>query len=56
LASLYDPLAMNPALLKLHSVLDRLVDKAFGAGKLLDSNEERLSILLEQYKKISGGS
>ena len=46
LAEHYNPLAMDPALLKAHAELDKVVDKAFGATKALKSNEERLQVLL----------
>ena len=53
LAEHYNPLAMSPALLKAHAVLDRVVDKAFGAKKPLHSNEERLTLLFERYAEMT---
>lgn len=53
LAEHYNPLAMSPALLKAHAVLDRVVDKAFGAKKPLHSNEERLTLLFECYAEMT---
>lgn len=53
LADHYNPLAMDPALLKAHAGLDRVVDKAFGAKKTLTSNEERLRVLFERYAELT---
>ena len=53
LADLYDPLAMNPDLLKLHATLDKAVDLAFGAIGPLSSNEGRLDLLLKNYRSMS---
>jgi hypothetical protein len=53
LASLYDPLAMKPDLLKLHASLDKSVDKIFGLGESSPTNEQRLEILLGRYKQLS---
>ena len=52
LADLYNPLAMDPALLKAHGNLDKLVDKAFGASGAVHSNTERERTLFEQYLKL----
>jgi hypothetical protein len=53
LAEIYNPLGMNPILIKAHESLDKLVDKAFGAKKPLSSNVERESLLFEQYLTLS---
>jgi hypothetical protein len=53
LADHYNPLAMDPALLKAHAALDKVVDKAFGAVKTLRSNEERLQVLFERYAEMT---
>lgn len=55
LADHYNPLAMDPALLKAHAALDKVVDKAFGATRLLKSNEERQAILFERYAEMITG-
>jgi hypothetical protein len=55
LADHYNPLAMAPELLKAHAVLDKVVDKAFGAIKVLKSNEERQAILFERYSEMTTG-
>lgn len=54
LADHYNPLAMDPALLRAHDALDRVVDKAFGATRSLRSNEERQAILFERYQELAG--
>ena len=53
LADMYNPLAMAPSLLKAHRVLDRAVDRAFGAKKPLETNEERLAILFKRYQEMT---
>lgn len=53
LADLYNPLAMSPQLIKAHDNLDKLVDKAFGAKKPLESNVQRETLLFEQYLAIT---
>ena len=53
LADMYNPLAMAPSLLKAHRVLDRAVDRAFGAKKPLETNEERLALLFKRYQEIT---
>ena len=53
LADMYNPLAMAPSLLKAHRVLDRVVDRAFGAKKPLETNEERLALLFKRYQEMT---
>ena len=53
LADMYNPLAMAPSLVKAHRALDRAVDRAFGARKALETNEERLAILFKRYKEMT---
>lgn len=53
LAEHYNPLAMEPELIKAHTVLDKFVDKAFGATRALKSNEERQAVLFERYIELS---
>lgn len=53
LADMYNPLAMSPSLLKAHRALDRAVDRAFGARKALETNEERLAILFKRYQEMT---
>ncbi|UQN30522.1 DNA methyltransferase [Brachybacterium kimchii] len=53
LAEHYAPLAMDPALLKAHRVLDTAVDKAFGARRLCSSEQERQQILFERYADLT---
>lgn len=55
LADMYNPLAMAPSLLKAHRVLDRAVDRAFGARKPLETNEQRLAILFKRYQETTAG-
>lgn len=53
LADHYNPLAMSPTLLKAHEVLDRVVDKAFGARKKVETDEERQEILFKRYAEMT---
>jgi len=53
LAEHYNPLAIDPALLKAHAALDKVVDRAFGATSPLRSNEERLQLLFERYAEMT---
>ena len=53
LADMYNPLAMSPSLLKAHRALDRVVDRAFGARKALETNEQRLTILFKRYQEMT---
>lgn len=53
LADMYNPLAMSPSLLKAHRILDRVVDRAFGARKALETNEQRLAILFKRYQEMT---
>ncbi|MFD2456549.1 DNA methyltransferase, partial [Corynebacterium mendelii] len=54
LADHYNPLAMDPALLKAHDKLDRAVDKALGASRKLTTEEQRLEILFKNYADLTG--
>ncbi|MGL5406860.1 MAG: DNA methyltransferase [Propionibacteriaceae bacterium] len=51
----YNPLAMDPALVKAHHQLDLSVDKAFGARKKLTTDAERLEILFARYQDLTEG-
>ena len=53
LADMYNPLAMAPSLVKAHRALDRAVDRAFGARKALETNEQRLAILFKRYQEMT---
>lgn len=53
LAEHYNPLAMDPTLLKAHDKLDRAVDKAFGAPRKLNTEEQRLEVLFRNYKDLT---
>ena len=53
LAEHYNPLAMDPELVKAHNALDRVVDKAFGAPKALADNEQRLVFLQKRYAEMT---
>lgn len=52
LADHYNPLAMDPALLKAHDALDKEVDKAFGAPRKLTTERQRQELLFENYSKL----
>ena len=49
LAEHYNPLAMDPALLDAHKILDREVDKAFGASQRLQTERQRQELLFANY-------
>lgn len=53
LAEHYNPLAMDPALVKAHDVLDREVDKAFGADRKLSNERQRQELLFANYSRLS---
>ncbi len=53
LAQHYNPLAMDPALVKAHNALDRAVDRAFGANRALRSNAERAALLFDRYAEMT---
>ena len=53
LADHYNPLAMDPALIKAHRALDRVVDKAFGATKPLETNDERQTLMFEMFRRLT---
>lgn len=52
LADHYNPLAMDPELVKAHDRLDRAVDVAFGAPRKLTTEEQRLEILFARYSAL----
>lgn len=52
LADAYNPLAMDPALIRAHDALDRQVDKAFGAAKRLSTEQQRLGVLFSSYAAL----
>lgn len=53
LADHYNPLAMDPTLLKAHAKLDRVVDRAFGANRAITSPEQRLQLLFDRYTELT---
>ena len=54
LADHYNPLAMDPALVKAHDGLDREVDKAFGAPRKLTVERQRQELLFSNYVELAG--
>ena len=54
LADAYNPLAMDPVLVKAHDALDREVDRSFGATKKLTSERQRLEVLFARYAALAG--
>lgn len=52
LAEHYHPLAMDPALLAAHRVLDKAVDRAFGLTGAV-SDEDRLRALFDSYARLT---
>jgi len=53
LAEHYNPLTMDPALVKAHDVLDREVDRAFGATRKLKNERQRQALLFENYTRLT---
>lgn len=53
LADSYNPLGMDPHLVRAHENLDRAVDRAFGARKRLSGDRQRLELLFEKYAEIT---
>ncbi|RJN32245.1 DNA methyltransferase [Nesterenkonia natronophila] len=53
LADAYNPLGMDPALLKAHNALDTVVDHAFGADRHCESKKEREEILFARYAEMT---
>ena len=53
LADQYNPLAMDPELVRAHDKLDAVVDRAFGAKRTCATDEERLEILFARYAELS---
>jgi hypothetical protein len=53
LADLYSPLSMPGELLNAHKDLDSIVDRLFANGTKLQSNEDRLQVLLELYSRAA---
>lgn len=49
----YNPMAMDPALIKAHDALDREVDKAFGAPRKLTTVRQRQELLFENYAALT---
>src|SRR5699024_8211346 len=53
LADHYQPLAMDPDLLKAHDKLDKAVDKACGAPRKLTNEKQRQELLFQNYVKLT---
>jgi len=53
LADHYNPLAMDPELVKAHDRLDREVDRALGASRKLTSDQQRLELLFKNYRRLT---
>src|SRR5690625_3534283 len=53
LAQHYNPLAMDPALVKAHDALDRLVDRAFGSSRKCRTELERQELLFDKYQELT---
>lgn len=49
----YNPLTMDPALVKAHDALDREVDKAFGAERKLTNERQRQELLFQNYVRLT---
>lgn len=55
LAEHYNPLAMDPQLLRAHDKLDAAVDRAFGAKRSCTNEKERQGILFTRYAELEAG-
>lgn len=53
LAEHYNPLAMDPELVKAHNALDREVDRAFGASRRCRTELERQELLFDRYQELT---
>lgn len=53
LADHYNPLAMDPVLVRAHEALDRVVDRAFGSKQALSTDTERQALLFKQYANLT---
>jgi hypothetical protein len=53
LAEHYNPLAMDPALVKAHNDLDSKVDRVFGAKRRCSTDLERQELLFDRYLELS---
>lgn len=53
LAEHYNPLAMDPAMVKAHDKLDREVDKAMGAPRKLTTVRQRQELLFANYVRLT---
>lgn len=53
LADHYNPLVMDPALIKAHDKLDAVIDSAFGARRTCQSEKERQEILFARYAEMT---
>lgn len=53
LAEHYNPLAMDAQLVKAHSKLDGIVDRAFGSKRTCTSEKERQEILFARYAELT---
>lgn len=53
LADHYNPLAMDPVLVRAHDGLDREVDRVFGASRKLSNERQRLELLFDRYADIT---
>lgn len=49
----YNPLAMEPALIKAHNALDREIDLVFGADRKLTNELQRQEILFDAYQGMT---
>lgn len=49
----YNPLAMDVGLLRAHALLDRVVDRAFGAPRTCQTERERQLLLFARYRELT---
>lgn len=53
LADHYNPLAMDPALVAAHNKLDAIIDRAFGASRVLKTEGQRQKVLFDRYQELT---
>lgn len=53
LAEHYNPLTMDPVLIRAHNELDRQIDKVYGSTRRITSDEQRKQTLFKTYQKMT---
>ncbi|RAV34994.1 methyltransferase [Corynebacterium heidelbergense] len=56
LSDAYNPLGMDPALVKAHNTVDSAVDRAFGSSRRLTSEASRQELLFKNYSRLTSAT